>query len=110
LRRPRRRLRRFELITQHKAEIIDLLRSGWGGPADSEVGWLDMVVAVENEAGRHRIWCNELTRQADEDTLTAVERDTLQRSFASHARDAAIFEAVLRVIERARAEAVGDDV
>jgi hypothetical protein len=48
------------LITQHKAEIIDLLRAGRGGPAGAEVSWLDMVVAVENEAGRHRIWCDEL--------------------------------------------------
>ncbi|MBR1167453.1 hypothetical protein [Bradyrhizobium liaoningense] len=100
----------IELITQHKAEIIDLLRPGWGGPAEAEVSWLDMVVAVENEAGRHRIWCDELTQQADDVSLTAVERDTLQRSFASHARDAAIFEAVLRVIEGVRDEAVGDDV
>ena len=98
----------IELITQHKAEIIDLLRSGWGGPAEAEVSWLDMVVAVENEAGRHRIWCDELTSRADDNSLTGVERDTLQRSFASHARDAAIFEEVLRVIERARAEAVGE--
>jgi hypothetical protein len=69
-----------------------------------------MVVAVENEAGRHRIWCDELTRRAADDRLTEVERDTLQRSFASHARDAAIFDQVLQVIERARAESVGDDV
>jgi hypothetical protein len=98
------------LITQHKAEIIDLLRSGRGGPAEAEVSWLDMVVAVENEAGRHRIWCDELTRRADDDSLTEVERDTLQRSFASHARDAAIFDQVLRVIERVRAASVGDEV
>jgi hypothetical protein len=100
----------IELITQHKAEIINQLRSDWGGPAEAEVTWLDMVAAVENEAGRHRIWCDELTRRANDDSLTAIERDTLQRSFASHARDAAIFEEVLRVIERARAEAAGDDV
>ena len=98
------------LITQHKAEIIDLLRSGRAGPAEVEISWLDMVVAVENEAGRHRIWCDELTRRADDDSLTEVERDTLQRSFASHARDAAIFDGVLRVIERARAASVGDEV
>jgi len=98
----------IELITQHKAEIIDHLMVPRGGPAEEEVSWLDMVVAVENEAGRHRIWCDELTRRAD-DGLTEIERDTLQRSFASHARDAAIFDAVLRVIERARA-AVSDEV
>jgi hypothetical protein len=98
------------LITHHKAEIIDLLRSGRGGPAESEVSWLDMVVAVENEAGRHRIWCDELTRRADDDSLTEVERNTLQRSFASHARDEAIFGRVLRVIERARAESDGDGI
>ena len=96
------------LITQHKAEIIDLLRIGRGGPAEeAQVSWLDMVVAVENEAGRHRIWCDELTRRADDDSLTGVERDTLQRSFASHARDAAIFDQVLRVIERVRADGDG---
>jgi hypothetical protein len=101
----------IELITQHKAEIIDLLRSGCGGPAEeAQVSWLDMVAAVENEAGRHRIWCDELTRRADDDSLTEVERDTLQRSFASHARDAAIFDRVLRVIERARAASVGEEV
>ena len=99
----------IELITRHKAEIIDHLMVPRGGPAEEEVSWLDMVVAVENEAGRHRIWCDELTRRADDDGLTEVERDTLQRSFASHARDAAIFDAVLRVIERARA-AVSDEV
>jgi hypothetical protein len=67
-----------------------------------------MVVAVENEAGRHRIWRDELTRDAADDKLTAVERDTLQRAIASRARQAAIFEAVLRVIESARAEFGGD--
>ena len=98
------------LITQHKAEIINQLRAGPAGAAEAEVSWLDMVVAVENEAGRHRIWCDELTRRADDDSLTGVERDTLQRSFASHARDAAIFDRVLRVIERARAASVGEEV
>jgi hypothetical protein len=98
------------LITQHKAEIIDLLRASHGGPAEAEVSRLNMVVAVENEAGRHRIWCDELTRRADDDSLTEVERDTLQRSFASHARDAAIFGRVLRVIEWVRAASVSDDV
>jgi hypothetical protein len=100
----------IELISQHKPEIIDLLRSERGGLAEAPVSWVDMVVAVENEAGRHRIWCDELTRRADDDSLTEVERDTLQRSFASHARDAAIFDRVLRVIERARAASVGDEV
>ena len=98
----------IELITQHKSEIIDLLRSDRGGPAETRVSWLDMEVAVENEAGRHRIWRDELTRDAADDKLTAVERDTLQRAIASRARQAAIFEAVLRVIERARAEFGGD--
>jgi hypothetical protein len=98
----------LELITQHKPEIIDLLRSGPAGRAETRVSWLDMVVAVENEAGRHRIWRDELTRDAADDKLTAVERDTLQRAIASRARQAAIFEAVLRVIESARAEFGGD--
>jgi hypothetical protein len=100
----------LDLITQHKAEIITLLRSDVGGSVESQVSWLDMVVAVENEAGRHRIWCDELTRRADDDSLTAVERDTLERGIASHARDAAIFEVVLRVIERVRAASVGEEV
>jgi hypothetical protein len=95
----------IELITQHKPEIINLLRSG---PAEARVSWLDMVVAVENEGGRHRIWRDELTRRADNDELTAIERDTLQRGIASHVRDAAIFDAVLRLIESARAEFGGD--
>ena len=97
----------IELITQHKPEIINPLRSG---PAEARVSWLDMVVAVENEAGRHRIWCAELTRRAAEDKLTAIERDTLERAVAGHARDASIFEAVLRLMERARAEFGGDAV
>jgi hypothetical protein len=100
----------IELIAQHKPEIINLLRSGPGGPADARITWLDMEVAVENEAGRHRIWRDELTRRAAEDKLTEVERDTLERSIASHARQAAIFEAALRVIERARAKFGGDAV
>jgi hypothetical protein len=100
----------IKLITQHKAEIINLLRSGWGGRAEVEVTWLDMVAAVENEAGRHRIWRDELIRRADDDKLTAVERDTLERTIASRAHQAAIFEAVLRLIERARAEFGGDAV
>jgi hypothetical protein len=100
----------IKLITQHKAEIINLLRSGWGGPAEAEVTWLDMVAAVENEAGRHRIWRDELIRRADDDKLTAVERDTLERTIASRVHQAAIFEAVLRLIERARAEFGGDAV
>jgi hypothetical protein len=98
----------IELITQHKPEIIDLLRSDRGGLADAGVSWLDMVVAVENEAGGHRIWRDELTRRADDDKLTAVERDTLQRAIASHAREAAIFDAVLRLIEHARADGYGE--
>jgi hypothetical protein len=100
----------IELIAQHKPEIIDLLRSDRGGPAEARVSWLDMEVAVENEAGRHRIWRDELTRRAAEDKLTAVERDTLERAIASRARQAAIFDAVLRLIERARAEFGGDAV
>jgi hypothetical protein len=98
------------LITQHKPEIINLLRSGPGGPAEARVNWLEMEVAVENEAGRHRIWLDELTRRAAEDKLKAVERDTLQRAIASHTRQAAIFDAVLRLIERARSEFGGDTV
>jgi hypothetical protein len=40
--------------------------------------------------------------------LTAVERETLERAIASRAHEAAIFDAVLRLIERARAEFGGD--
>jgi hypothetical protein len=100
----------IELIAQHKPEIINLLRSGPGGPAEARVTWLDMEVAVENEAGRHRIWRDELTRRADDNKLTAVERDTLERAIASRAQQAAIFGAVSRLIERARAEFGGDAV
>ena len=94
----------IDLITEHKTEIVALLSSAPHGPAETQVGWLDMVVAVENEAGRHRIWRDELTRRADDDSLTSDERDTLERAIASHARDARIFEAVLRLIERVRAD------
>ena len=100
----------IELIAQHKPEIIDLLRSGAGGPAEVRLSWLDMEVAVENEAGRHRIWRDELTRRAAEDKLTAVERDTLERAIASRVHQAAIFDTVLRLIDRARAEFGGDAV
>ena len=92
----------IELITQHKPEIINLLGSSLGGPAEARVSWLDMEVAVENEAGRRRIWRDELTRQAADDKLTAVERDTLERAIASRVHQAAIFDAVLRLIDRAR--------
>jgi protein-tyrosine-phosphatase len=98
----------IELIAQHKAEIVDLLRSR--GPAEVEVSWLDMVVAVENEAGRHRIWRDELIRRAADDGLAPGERDNHEQAIASRARYAAIFDAVLRVVERARAESVDDDV
>jgi hypothetical protein len=98
----------LDLIKQHKPEIIDLLTSGRGGPVEARVSWLDMVVAVDNEAGRHRIWRDELTRRAADDKLTAVERDTLQAAIASRARQAAIFEAVLRLVESARTEFGGD--
>jgi hypothetical protein len=94
----------IQLITQHKPEIINLLKRGRGVPAEAPVSWLDMSVAVDNEAGRHRIWYDELSRRAADDKLTAVERDTLEQAIASRARQAAIFEAVLRVIENARAE------
>ena len=97
----------IELIAQHKAEIINLLRSG---PAEAPVSWMDIEVAIENEAGRHRIWRDELTRQAAEDKLTAIERDTLERAIVSRTRQAAIFEAALRLIERARTEFGGDAV
>jgi hypothetical protein len=69
-----------------------------------------MEVAVENEAGRRRIWRDELTRRAADDKLTAVERDTLERAIASRVHQAAIFDAVLRLMERARAEFGGDAV
>src|SRR5262245_51185458 len=72
----------IELIAQHKPEIINLLRSDPAGPAEARVSWLDMVVAVDNEAGRHRIWQRELTRRAADDKLTAVERETLQGAIA----------------------------
>ena len=94
----------IDLITDHKPEIVALLSSAPHGLAETQVGWLDMVVAVENEAGRRRIWRDELTRRADDDSLTSDERDTLERAIASHARDARIFEAVLRLIERVRAD------
>ena len=94
----------IDLITDHKPEIVALLSSAPHGLAETQVGWLDMVVAVENEAGRHLIWRDELTRRADDDSLTSDERDTLERAIASHARDARIFEAVLRLIERVRAD------
>jgi hypothetical protein len=42
--------------------------------------------------------------------LTAIERDTLERAIVSRTRQAAIFDAVLRLIERARAEFGGDAV
>jgi len=100
----------IELIARHKPEIIDLLRSDRGGPAKARVSWMDMEVAVENEASRHRIWRDELTRDAADVKLTAVERDTLERAIASRARQAAIFDAVLRLMERARAEFGGDAV
>ena len=99
-----------ELVTQHKPEIINLLRSGPGGTAEARVSWMDIEVAIENEAGRHRIWRDELIRRAAEDKLTAVERNTLEGAIASRVRQAAIFDAVLRLIERARAEFGGDAV
>ena len=94
----------IDLITEYKVEIVALLSSAPDRPAEAQVSWLDMVVAVDNEAGRHRIWRDELTRRADDDSLTPDERDTLERAIASHARDARIFEAVLRLIERVRAD------
>ena len=100
----------IELITQHKLEIINLLRSGPGRLAEARISWLDMEVAVENEVGRHRIWRDELTRRAADDKLTAVERGTLERAIATRVHQAAIFDAVLRLIERARAEFGGDAV
>ena len=66
-----------------------------------------MVVAVENEAGRHRIWRDLLTREAADDKLTAIERETYQRAIASRSRQKAIFDAALRVIEQARADGDG---
>ena len=100
----------IDLIAQHKPEIIDLLRSDRDGLSEARVSWLDMVVAVDNEAGRHRIWRDELTRRAADDKLTAVERGTLERAIATRVHQAAIFDAVLRLIERARAEFGGDAV
>jgi hypothetical protein len=97
----------IELIAQHKAEIFNLLRSG---AAEAPVSWMDIEIAIENEAGRHRIWRDELIRRAAEDKLTAVERNTLEGAIASRVRQAAIFDAVLRLIERARAEFGGDAV
>jgi hypothetical protein len=100
----------IELIAQHKPDIINPLRSGCGVSSVERISWLDMEFAVANEAGRHRIWRDELTRQVADDKLTAVERDTLERAIANRARQTAIFDAVLRLIERARAESGGDAV
>ena len=72
----------IELITQHKLEIINLLRSGPGRLAEARISWLDMEVAVENEVGRHRIWRDELTRQAADDKLTAA-KEAQQGSFSN---------------------------
>lgn len=95
----------INLIAQYKGEIIDLLGGGHDAAAETHViSWLDMTVAVENEADRHRIWRDELTRRAADDSLTPDERDTLERGIASHARDMAVFQAVLRVVEWARDE------
>lgn len=95
-----------ELIAQHKPEIIDLLRSD----TEARVSWLDLAVAVENEAGRHRIWHDELCRRADDDQLTAVDRHTLHRGIADRARNAVIFDRLLRLLERARVEMDGDGI
>jgi hypothetical protein len=100
----------IELIAQHKPEIINLLRSGREVSSVEQISWLDMEVAIENEAGRHRIWRDELTRQAADDKLTVLERDTLDRAIAIRAHQAAIFEAILRLIEHARAEFGGGAV
>src|SRR4051794_10527249 len=102
----------LELLTQHKAEIISLLKPGHGGfNEESEpepVSWLEMAVAVDNEARRHRFWCDELTRRAREDKLSADEREALERAIATRTHNAAIFDAISRLIERERPDLNGD--
>jgi hypothetical protein len=70
---------------------------------DAPVTWGDMATALENEAGRHRIWLDELRRRRAGDTSDR-ERATLRRAIALHKREAAIFDAIWRMVERVRCD------
>jgi hypothetical protein len=63
-----------------------------------------MLNALENEQRRHENWAGALTLDLDNDKLTAVERDTLQRSIRQHKIEAAAFGGAYRAIERVRCD------
>jgi hypothetical protein len=64
-----------------------------------------MLNALENEQRRHENWAGALTLDLASDKLTAVERDTLQRSIRQHLIEAAAFGGAYRAIERVRCDA-----
>lgn len=73
-----------------------------GAPHENErVSWLAMSVLIDNEAGRRRIRVDEFTRRLAGE-LTDRERATVQAIIAEAGREAATFEAVSRLIERAQ--------
>jgi hypothetical protein len=62
-----------------------------------------MLTVLENEQRRHEVWRDVLMRDlAEGRAVNAIERDTLQRGIAQHARDAAAFAGAWRAIERVR--------
>lgn len=75
-------------------------------PDDSRVSWRDMSTAADLAGGRARIWRDELRRRLHEPGVDAVAADTLRRGIRQHVRDIAIFEAIARLVERVRGDAV----
>jgi hypothetical protein len=63
-----------------------------------------MLTALENEAGRHRIWRNSLRGDLADEKLTVKEHATLRGAIARHKREAAIFDAIWRMVERVRCD------
>lgn len=75
-------------------------------PRDGRINWLDMVTAIENGAGRHVIGAKMVRAELDGGKLTGKVLDTAHRILAEHERQAAIFDAVSRLIDRVRTDAV----
>ena len=75
-------------------------------PRDGRINWLDMVTVIDNEQGRHVIGAKLARAELAEGKLTGVALETAQRVLAERERLAAIFDAVSRLIERVRTDAV----
>lgn len=81
-------------------------REEGASPDDARVSWIDITVAVESEFERAVMWRRVLREQLETEPQTDREKETLRGAIAQHARRAAVFAALVRMVDRARGDAV----